>query len=262
MRKLLAVILVLAAAAAGYYWYESRRSASAVIHIATEGAYPPFNFVDKDGRLAGFDVDIAQALCAKMHARCEIVAQNWDGMIPGLQIGQYDAIVSSMSITPARSQQVSFTDPYYNTPTRFVARKGMKVEISVAGLTGKRVGVQRATVQEKLLRTTFYQAVPVLYENQAAAERDLLAGNIDLLLGESIALAQSFLKSKPGQAFEFIGPSFTDPAILGVGAGIAVRKDEPRLLAAFNAALGQIRADGTFRKINERYFDFDISARP
>jgi arginine/ornithine transport system substrate-binding protein len=262
MRKLLAVLLVLATAAAGYYWYRTSQSATAVIRIATEGAYPPFNFVDKDGHLAGFDVDIAQALCAKMHARCEILAQNWDGIIPGLQIGQYDAIVSSMSITPERNQQVSFTDPYYNTPTRFVARKGTKVEISVAGLAGKRVGVQRATVQEKLLRASFYQAVPVLYESEAAAERDLLAGNIDLLLSDSVALAQSFLKSKPGQAFEFVGPSFTDPAILGVGAGIAVRKDEPGLLAALNAALSQIRADGTFKKINERYFDFDISPPP
>ena len=262
MRKLLAIVFVLVAAAASYYWYQASQSAAAVIRIATEGAYPPFNFVDKDGHLAGFDVDIAEALCARMHARCEILAQNWDGIIPGLQIGQYDAIVSSMSITPERAQQVSFTDPYYDTPTRFVARKGTNVEISVAGLAGKRVGVQRATVQERLLRANFYQAVPVLYDSQAAAEKDLLAGNIDLLLGESVALAQSFLKSGPGQAFAFVGPSFTDPAILGIGAGIAVRKDEPGLLAAFNAALVQIRADGTFKKINERYFDFDISPKP
>ena len=260
MRKLLVVLVAVLAVAAGYGWYVHASRRRQTIRIATEGAYPPFNFIDKDGKLAGFDVDIASALCAAMKAKCEIVAQNWDGIIPGLQAGEYDAIISSLSITPQRSQQIDFTDPYYDTPTRFIAHKGANLEISVAGLNGKRIGVQRGTVQEKLLRSKFYQAVPVLYDSQEPAVQDLVAGNIDLVLGNSVALAQSFLDTDRGKDFEFAGPSFTDPDILGVGAGIAVRKDETGLLDAFNKALRQIRADGTFKQINDKYFDFDISA--
>lgn len=259
-KKLLVVLVALLAVAAGYGWYLYSVQAPKTIRIATEGAYPPFNFIDKDGHLAGFDVDIARALCAAMKKNCEIVAQNWDGIIPGLQAGDYDAIISSLSITPQRSQQIAFTDPYYDTPTRFIARKGAHIETTVAGLAGKRVGVQRGTVQEKLLRSKFYQAVPVLYDSQEPAVQDLVAGNIDLVLGNSVALAQSFLDTDRGKDFEFVGPSFTDPEILGVGAGIAVRKDETGLLEDFNKALRQIRADGTFKQINDKYFDFDISA--
>jgi arginine/ornithine transport system substrate-binding protein len=262
MRKIVALALAILAVAAGYGWYLFGQSQPMTIRIATEGAYPPFNFLDKQGQVAGFDVDIARALCARMKAHCDFVTQNWDGIIPGLLAGQYDAIISSLSITPQRSEQIAFTDPYYDTPTRFVARKGSGIEISVAGLAGKRVGVQRGTVQEKLLRTKFYQAVPVLYDDQAAAADDLKAGNIDLILGNAVALGQAFLDTEAGKDFNFVGPSFTDPDILGVGAGIAVRKDETSLLQAFNAALSQIRADGTFKQINDRYFTFDISARP
>jgi arginine/ornithine transport system substrate-binding protein len=262
MRKLIAAVAVVLAVGAGYGWYLFSRGGPRTIRIATEGANPPFNFLDKQGHVAGFDVDIARALCTEMKAHCEFVTQNWDGIIPGLLAGQYDAIISSLSITPQRSQQIAFTDPYYDTPTRFVAHKGSPIEISVAGLAGKRVGVQRGTVQEKLLRSKFYQAVPVLYDTQAAAMDDLKAGNIDVLLGNAVTLGQSFLDTDQGKDFEFVGPAFTDPDILGVGAGIAVRKDETDLLKAFNAALRQIRADGSFRQINDRYFNFDISAPP
>ena len=123
MRKLLVVIVAVLAVAAGYGWYLATARAPAAIRIATEGANPPFNFIDKDGHVAGFDVDIARALCTAMKTRCEIVTQNWDAIIPGLQAGEYDAIISSLSITPQRSQQIAFTDPYYDTPTRFIAPK-------------------------------------------------------------------------------------------------------------------------------------------
>jgi arginine/ornithine transport system substrate-binding protein len=262
MKKLSFILVALLAVGAGFGWYLASSRAPAALRIATEGANPPFNFIDKDGHPAGFDVDIAKALCAAMKTKCEIVIQNWDGIIPGLQAGEYDAIISSLSITPQRSQQIAFTDPYYDTPTRFVAPKGAHIEISVAGLAGKRVGVQRGTVQEKLLRSKFYQAVPVLYDGAEAALQDLVAGNIDLVVGNSVSLARSFLDSDRGKNFEFVGPAFTDPDILGVGAGIAVRKDETQLLDNFNKALRQIRADGTFKQINDKYFDFDISAQP
>jgi arginine/ornithine transport system substrate-binding protein len=254
---LLAVLLAVVGAA-DYAWHSL--TGDRTLRIAVEGAFPPFNYVGKDGRLQGFDVDIAKALCARIGAHCEIVPQAWGGIIPGLLAEKYDAIVSSMAITEERLEQVVFTDPYYNyvAPQRFVARKGADVAVTRAGLAGKRVGVQRGTVHEAFLRANFPEAFPMLYDNQSAANIDMAAGRLDLLLSDSVALAAGFLATGPGKDFAFVGPPFSDPAILGAGAGIALRRTDGDLLVAFNQALKAIRADGTYKKINDKYFDFDI----
>ncbi len=123
----------------------SAAQAQDTIKIATEGAYPPFNGKDASGELVGFDLDIAKALCAEMKAKCEIVAQDWDGIIPGLEAKKYDAIAASMSITDERKQKVDFTDRYYSNHLRIVAKKGSGVT-GPDGLAGKTVGAQRSTV--------------------------------------------------------------------------------------------------------------------
>ena len=255
MRKLTTLILAAAglALAAG-----SALADGMTVRIATEGAYPPFNFVDKDGKLQGFDVDIANALCDHMKAKCTVVAQDWDGIIPGLLAKKYDAIIASMSITDERKKKVSFTDRYYNTPARFIGKKGDNIEITAAGLKGKRIGVQRATIHENFIRTKFPDAEVVVYDTADNANADLAAGRLDLREDDSVALLE-FLKSDAGKAFDFVGPGFFEPReILGYGAGIALRKEDAALLAAFNKALKAIRADGTYKKINDKYFTFDV----
>src|SRR5439155_1757933 len=161
VRRLATLILAAAglALAAG-----SAAADGMTVRIATEGAYPPFNLVDKDGKLQGFDVDIANALCEHMNAKCTIVAQDWDGIIPGLLAKKYDAIIASMSITDERKKKVNFTDKYYNTRARFVGKNGAGIEITPAGLKGKRVGVQRATIHENFVRATFPDAEVVVYD--------------------------------------------------------------------------------------------------
>jgi arginine/ornithine transport system substrate-binding protein len=258
MKKVLALVVALAAIAAGYAFYLWFPGGPSQVRIATEGAYPPFNSIDKDGKLIGFDIDIANALCDRMHIVCVIEAQAWDGIIPGLLDRKYDAIVASMSITQKRREQVNFTDKYYSTSARFVAKKGAKFEISDAGLSGKRVGVQRATVYENYLRAKFPQAVPVLYDTQENANVDIADGKLDLLLADWVQLSQDFLKTDKGKMFELTGPLLIEPAILGEGAGIAVRKEDTQLLAALNKALKEIREDGTYKRLNDQYFDFDI----
>jgi len=229
------------------------------VRIATEGAYPPFNMVDKDGKLQGFDVDIANALCEHMKAKCTIVAQDWDGIIPGLLARKYDAIIASMSMTDDRRKKVDFTDKYYKTPARFVAKKGAGLEITPAGLKGKRVGVQRATIHEAFVRATFPDAEVVVYDTADNANADLAAGRLDLRVDNGVALELGFLKTDTGKDFEFVGPGFFEPSsILGTGAGIAVRKENTALRDAFNQALKEIRADGTYKKINDKYFSFDV----
>lgn len=258
MKKLLVLAVALGLVALGYGLYLLFPTSPDQLRIATEGAYPPFNSIDKDGKLVGFDIDIANALCERMNVVCTIEAQTWDGIIPGLLDRKYDAIIASMAITDRRKEQVSFTEKYYSTSARFVAHTNAKIEISEAGLKGKRVGVQRATVFEAYLRAKYPDAVPVLYDTQENADDDLSAGKIDLVLADWVQLSQDYLKSDEGKDFEFTGPPQVDPKILGEGAGIAVRKDDPDLLAAFDQALKEIRADGTYKRLNDKYFDFDI----
>ena len=229
------------------------------IKIATEGAYPPFNEVGPDGKLKGFDIDIALALCEKLGAECELVQQDWDGIIPALLAKKYDAIVASMSITEERKKRVDFTDKYYQTPARFVRKKGSAIEITKERLEGKKVGVQRATIHDNYLTDNYGDSVEIVrYGTQDEANLDMLAGRVDLLLADSIALLEGFLKTDKGKDYEFVGPELRDKRWFGEGAGIAVRKEDTDLKEALNKALAAIRADGTYEKIMRRYFDFDI----
>ncbi len=228
------------------------------VKIGTEGAYPPFNSIDPNGELVGFDIDIAKALCKAAEFECEFVVQDWDGIIPALQAKKYDAIVASMSITEERKQVVDFTDKYYQTPAKMIARKGSTFEFTDAGLAGKKIGAQRATIHENFLRDNFPSADIRVYATQDEANADLVSGRLDLVLADSVALDEGFLKTPEGADFEFVSPDYTDPKWFGPGAGIAIRKGEQDLVDAFNKAIQQIRADGTYQAINAKYFDFDV----
>ncbi len=229
------------------------------VTLGTEGAYPPFNLIDENGDLQGFDVDIGNALCTAAKLDCTWVVQDWDGIIPGLLAKKYDAIVASMSITEERKQKVDFTGKYYNTPAKFVRKKSSGIEISKAGLDGKTVGVQRATIHENFLRDNYGDVVSIkAYATQDEANLDFNAGRVDLLLADSVVLMEGFLNTPDGKGAEFVGPEFTDPRWFGDGIGIAVRKGEGDLLATLNQAIDKIRSDGTYQNINAKYFDFDV----
>lgn len=229
------------------------------IRIGTEGAYPPFNFIDEKGQLQGFDIDIAKALCDEMGAKCEFVVQDWDGLIPGLLAKKFDCIIASMSITAERKRKVDFTDKYYNTPARFVARKSEAMELFKNGIKGKTVGTQRATVAENFLRDNFSGLVKIKsYATQDEANLDLIAGRLDLVVADSVVLLGGLLKKKEGKDFMFVGPGFTDKKWFGDGIGIAVRKGENDLREKFNQAIKKIRSNGKYQAINAKYFDFDV----
>jgi lysine-arginine-ornithine-binding protein len=227
------------------------------IRIGTEGAYPPFNFVDKAGQLQGFDIDIAKALCERMKAECTFVAQDWDGIIPALLAKKYDAIVASMSITEERKQRVAFTDKYYDTPGRFVARAA-KLDVSPAGMKGKAIGAQRATTHASYLEDNYKGSTLKLYATQDEANLDLANGRLDAVLADSIVMYEWLEKTPEGKCCAFAGEPIRAPKWFGEGAGIAVRKEDRELVEAFNRALREIRADGTYEKINKKYFPFSI----
>jgi len=227
------------------------------LRIATEGAYPPFNFVDASGELQGFDVDIARALCARMEVECEISAQAWDGIIPGLNAGRYDAIVASMSITPARLEAVNFTQPYYQAGAVLVAATGSDIMPDPEAMAGRVIGVQRASTYANLIEQRFPQATVRLYDTVENHNLDLIAGRLDGVIAQRIFMS-NWLDSEDGAGFEMKGEAMLDPDILGLGAGIAIRKADDALLERMDAALTAIMDDGTYAEINDRWFAVNL----
>jgi len=224
------------------------------IRIGTEGAYPPFNVLDENSKPQGFDIDIANALCAKMQVECEYVIVDWDGIIPALLAKKFDMLVASMSITDERRQVVDFTEPYYTNKLQFVAPKGVDFKTDNASLKGKIIGVQRATIAGIYLEDNLDKVVEIKrYDTQENAYLDLAAGRLDGILADIFVQWEWLNNSELGAKFEFKGkPIFEEDKV-----GIAVRKGDP-LKLKLDEALRQIIADGTYQKINEKYFPFTI----
>ena len=252
------IVKLLAAASIAIMALSGAANAEMSVRIGTEGAYPPFNFNDASGELKGFDIDIAKALCAEMKAKCTFVAQDWDGIIPALLAKKYDAIIASMSITEERKKKVDFTDKYYNTPAKFIVDKKSGItDVSVAALKGKTVGAQVSTIHANYLEDIYKGTTIKLYKTQDEANADLAAGRLDAILADSAVLYE-WLKSKNGGCCQFTGPEFNEPKYFGKGAGIAIRKGETELAAAFNKAIKTIVDNGTYKTINDKYFPFSV----
>ena len=250
--------LTIAVAAAALAMGLSVAQAADKLRIGVEGAYPPFSWKEADGTLKGFDIDIALALCSEMGRECELVEQDWDGIIPALLARKYDAIIASMSITEERKKRVDFTKKYYNTPARFVATEGSSLDPTPAGMKGKVVGTQRGTTHQCYMEKMFPDTELKLYGTQEEVFLDLTAGRIDASISDSTQALDGFLSTDAGKGYAFLGGVQYDLGCHGEGAGIALRKGEDDLREAFNQAIKAIRADGTYAKINDRYFDFDV----
>lgn len=218
--------------------------------------YPPFSEKGADGKWVGWEVEIQQALCAAMKEKCEIVEVAWDGIIPALTAKKIDAIIASMSITDERKQTIAFSDKYYNTPAVIVAPKKSAITDKADTLKGKIVGVQVSTIHANYAEKYYGGATIKSYPNFDDHNQDLVAGRVDAVVGDSLAF-QDFLKSAAGACCEVKG-ELNDLAIFGPGVGVGIRKDDKALLDKFNAAIKQIRSDGTFDKISKKYFSFDI----
>ena len=228
------------------------------LKIGTEGAYPPFNNLTSDGKLEGFDIDIARALCEEMNADCEFVTQDWDGIIPALQAGKFDAIIASMSITPERAEQVDFSRKYYNTPPAIAAPKDTAITgVTRADLAGKTVGAQGSTTHFNYSEATYTDSEIRAYPTAQEYQLDLANGRLDAVNDDIVVLSE-WLASPDGECCKLVGTITPVEEIHGPGAGIAVRKGETELAEKFSAAIDAIRANGKYHAINEKYFDFDV----
>ncbi len=229
------------------------------LKVAIDPTYEPFTFKTSDGKPTGFDVDIAEALCAEIKRQCVYVEQVWDSMIPGLQAKKYDVIISSMSITEERQKVVDFTDKYYNTPSRIVVKADTPFT-DLASLKDKKIGVLKGSTQEKYamgeLKTVGVSVVP--YEAQDQVYLDIKSGRLDGTVADSVEVTGGFLSKPEGAGYGFVGPVLNDVKYYGIGVGVAMRQGETQLKEELNAAIKAIRANGTYETVSKKYFDFDV----
>ena len=231
---------------------------AADLKVAIDPTYEPFTYKTADGKPTGFDVDIANAICAEMKRNCVFVEQVWDSMIPGLQARKYDVVVSSLSITEERKRVIDFSDRYYKTPSAIVVKKGT-VYANPASLKGKRIGVLKGSTQEKWamgeLKPAGVTVVP--YEAQDQVYLDIKAGRLDGTVADKVEVHGGFLRKPEGKDYGYVGPDQYETKYYGDGIGIGMRKGQKDLKDQFNKAIKTIRSNGTYNTIAKKYFDFD-----
>ena len=261
--------------------------ASDKIRIGTEGAYPPWNSKDASGKLIGFEVELAWSLCRYMERQCEIVEQDWDGMIPALLMRKFDAIMAGMSITAERQKTITFSQGYADEVAQLAVMKGSSLEgmdtpsginLSLGGsdvnkalktltgaLAGKTVCVQTATIHQNFLDSGDVGAVNVrTYKTQDEVNLDLASGRCDAALAAAVAFTDYAEKS--GKSVVLVGPTFSGGAF-GNGVGVGIRqggddtigKRDAELLKSFNKAIDEARKDGVISKLAIKHFGFDAS---
>lgn len=225
------------------------------LKIATEGAYPPFNYVDSNNQLHGFDVDIANALCERMKVQCTIVAQDWEGIIPALLAKKYDAVVASMIATDERKKKVAFSNHYYRTPLSVAVAKDSDITDAQTNFKGRTVGAQASSTQAIYAEDHYGPAGADVkfYPTLDEANSDLAAGRVDGVIADKFPLL-AWAESAGKDCCKIIG----DVNGTTADASIAVRKEDNALRERLNQALDEIVADGTYKKISSRYFAFDI----
>ncbi|MEK6350852.1 MAG: ABC transporter substrate-binding protein [Burkholderia sp.] len=230
------------------------------IRFGVEASYAPFEYKTPDGKLTGFDVDVGNAVCAKLNVKCVWVENDFDGLIPALQARKFDAINSDMTITDQRKKAVAFTDPIYSIPNQLIAKKGSGLLPTPASLKGKRVGVLQGTIQESYAKARWAPAgVEVVpYQTQDLAYEDLKSGRLDATFQDSEAAAKGFLSKPQGTGFAFAGDHVVDAQILGSGVGFGMRKNDTDLQAAINGALKALKADGTIDTLAKKYFSVPV----
>ena len=225
------------------------------IRFGVDASYPPFESKAADGKLVGFDIDLGNEICRRLNAKCVWVEQEFDGMIPALKAKKFDGVLSSMSMTPQREEQIAFSAKLFNTPTRLVAKKGSSLLPTAESLKGKSVGVEQGTIQETYAKTNWapkgVNVVP--YQNQDQVYADLISGRLDAALQDEVQADMGFLKTPRGAGFQFAGAEIPSDA-----AGIGLRKEDTDLKAKIDKAIADMIKDGTYKKIESKYFDFDV----
>ena len=254
------------------------------ITIATEGAYPPWNFTNADGTLAGYEIELIDVLCARMKVECEVVSQEWNGIIPGLTAGKYDAIIASMGVTDERKAVVAFSAPYARAPNGFLttgdnalkdlAQAGVSFSLADApadaeaalatlkeALAGKVIGVQTGSTAASFA-TEYFAGLDIReYPSFEQLGLELTAGRLDVAIANVTAF-KAVIDANAAGTLVLTGPTFSG-GVLGLGTtNVALRQGEDALREAFDTAIAEINADGTNTALTEKWFGVDISTQP
>ena len=229
------------------------------ITVATEGAYPPFNYLDRKGLPAGFEMELAQDACQRMKAECEFIAAKWDELVPGLLDKKFDIVMSSLEVNNERRRRLGMSRRYYLSPGAFIAAKGQPFDGPPSLLRNRKIGVQKDSTHADWLDKSFRRSAQIKrYPTVAEALKGLVDDEVDAVFGDKVQLW--LWSQKPeGKCCEVMGQDIKDTQTLGVGVSAGIRREDIKLRDAFNKALGEMMSDGTYKKLNEKYFPFPLN---
>lgn len=230
-----------------------------IIRIASEGARPPFNYLEGDNKLAGFEIELGQELCRRMKVTCTFVPQEWEGLIPNLLSHQYDAIMSTLEITEDHLKQISFSKPYIRMPYVFLTSRSTKLrDVGPEGLKEATLGVEAGGAAQNYLEDQYIESKMNTYATLEDAILDLASERIDAVFGGKEEVMQFMKTRREAQCCKILGDIPRDPAYFGLGIGIGIRQEDKPLKILFDNALDAVVADGTYARIRARFFDFEI----
>ncbi len=227
------------------------------LRFLTTTDFPPFNFLDASGRLSGFHIDLARAICAELAVmdRCQIQALPWSELAPALEKGEGEAIIAGISVSAESRAQYAFSRPYLVFPARFVVANGKTIKEPVAeALRGARIGVVAGSAHERMLRANFPQLNAVTFAKQQLMTADLKSGKLDAMFGDGMRLGIWMASADAANCCRFGGGPYLSQEFLGNGLSIAAAKNRPELAGAFDYALQAISTKGTFSELYLRYF--------
>ncbi|VBB15758.1 transporter substrate-binding domain-containing protein [Burkholderia stabilis] len=258
VRALAAVLAVAASMAAG-----DAAAAGATLRFGTDPTYPPYEYKTPDGRLAGLDIDIGNALCAAAQVRCVWVESSFDGLVAGLAARKFDAIDASMAPTAARRRVMDFSQPLYAADIRLVAARDRHLTPDPTSLAGKRIGVLQGSTQAAFVKANWEPRGVVMHEyaDQNSIYADLANGRLDGTLALGTAARLGFLDKPQGARFALSGLRIDDPAIIGASSVIGVRKGDAQTLQLLDAALARLKADGTIARLERQYLGAQDGAK-
>lgn len=274
MRSLAALLVLIVAVGGGTAWSQQQpkkpppkpppaKSAFSPpafrITVATEAAFPPFNYLDRKGLPAGFEMDIAQEACQRMKAECEFVVRKWDDLIPGLLDKKFDVIMSSLEVTAERRRRLGLSRRYYLSPGAFIAQKGAPFDGPPSLLRGRKIGVQKDSMHADWIDKSFRRSAQIKrFATVADALRALTTDEIDAMFGDKVEL-WLWSRKEEGKCCEIIGQDVKDNQTLGIGVSAGLRREDVKLREAFNKAIGEMMSDGTYRKLSDKYFPFALN---
>lgn len=227
----------------------------AALRFLTDNDYPPFNYVDKEGQLAGFNVEMARAICLELAAACDVQTRPWNELLLALKRGEADAVIASHAVTPRLLSEFDVTERYYQMPGRFAAKLGRAfADVSPAGLDGAKIAVAKGTAHEAYLRALFTLSAIHAYDNPELARDAVIAGTDDLLFDDGVGVAFWLLGTASRACCEFKGGPFFEPRYFGDGVGITINRGDPDLKAQLNAAIKRLRESGRQEELISRSF--------